>query len=72
MAIIKMVKNPPKSKNSLRKAINYITQPAKTNPELVGGLNCDWERAYEEFIDTKAEFDKEDGIQAKHMVGNLI
>lgn len=68
MAIIKMVKNPPKSKNSLRKAINYITQPAKTNPELVGGLNCDWERAYEEFIDTKAEFDKEDGIQAKHMV----
>lgn len=68
MAIIKMVKNPPKSKSSLKKAINYITQPGKTNPELVGGLNCDWRKAYDDFIDTKAEFDKEDGIQAKHMV----
>lgn len=68
MAVIKMVKNPPKSKRSLKKAINYITQPAKTNPELVGGLNCDWERAYDEFIDTKAEFEKEEGIQAKHMI----
>lgn len=68
MAIIKMIKNPPKTKVSLRKAINYITQPGKTCPDLVGGLNCDWMRAYNEFCEVKAQFEKEDGIQAKHFV----
>jgi len=68
MAIIKMIKNPPKNKRSLKAAINYVKQPAKTRPDLVGGHNCDWERAYNDFIETKALFDKENGIQAKHMV----
>lgn len=68
MAIIKMIKNPPKTKVSLKKAINYITQPGKTRPDLVGGLNCDWVRAYNEFCEVKSQFEKEDGIQAKHFV----
>ena len=68
MAIIKMIKNPPKTKSNLKKLMNYITQPAKTRPDLVGGFNCDWEQAFNEFNDVKMEFDKEDGIQARHMV----
>lgn len=68
MAIIKMIKGPPKTKTSLKKLINYITQPGKTRPDLVGGLDCDWTRAYNDFIETKAEYGKEDGIQGKHMV----
>ena len=39
--------------------MNYITQPAKTRPDLVGGFNCDWENAYDEFTHTKKDFDKE-------------
>lgn len=68
MAIVKMIKNPPKTKRNLKKLIDYITHPAKTRPDLVGGFNCDWVRAYDDFINTKADFDKEDGIQGKHMV----
>ena len=63
-----MIKNPPKTKSNLKKLMNYITQPAKTRPDLVGGFNCDWEQAFNEFNDVKMEFDKEDGIQARHMV----
>ena len=63
-----MIKNPPKTKSNLKKLMNYITQPAKTRPDLVGGFNCDWENAYDEFTHTKKDFDKEDGIQARHMV----
>lgn len=44
MAIIKMIKNPPKTKSNLKKLMNYITQPAKTRPDLVGGFNCDWNK----------------------------
>lgn len=68
MAVIKMIKNPPKSRRSLRAAINYIKQPAKTRPDLVGGKDCDWELAFHDFSEVKAKFQKEDGIQAKHMV----
>ena len=57
MAIIKMIKNPPKTKSNLKKLMNYITQPAKTRPDLVGGFNCDWENAYDEFTHTKKDFD---------------
>ena len=63
-----MIKNPPKTKSNLKKLMNYITQPAKTRPDLVGGFNCDWEQAFNEFNDVKMEFDKEDGIQARHQV----
>lgn len=68
MAIIKMIKGSPKTKTNLKKLINYITQPAKTRPDLVGGCNCDWSRSYHDFMEIKAEFDQEDGIQGKHMV----
>lgn len=68
MAIIKMISKPPKTKANLNKLINYITKPLKTRPDLVGGHNCDPNCAYDDFLNVKAEFDKEDGIQAKHFV----
>lgn len=68
MAIIKMIKNPPVNKKQLWNVIDYIKQPGKTRPDLVGGKDCDWENAYREFNLVKQEFEKEGGIQAKHMV----
>ncbi len=68
MAIIKFVENPPKTKVSLKKTINYIKQPAKTRPDLVGGKDCDWNRTYDDFMEVKEEYDKTDGIMGRHMI----
>jgi len=52
----------------MKKAINYIKNPAKTEPHLVGGKECSPDTAFNEFVMTKQNFKKETGRQFIHFV----
>ncbi|BCN29522.1 relaxase/mobilization nuclease domain-containing protein [Anaeromicropila herbilytica] len=47
-----------KSLGSMKRLINYILKPEKTNEWLKGGIGCNPDTAYEEFILTKALYNK--------------
>lgn len=68
MAIIEFIKKPPKTRKGLRRVINYITNPQKTYESLIGGYNCDQQNAYYEFLNTKENHNKIDGIQCRHFI----
>lgn len=53
---------------NLRRAINYVTDPKKSAPELISGKDCDPERAAEDMQKTKQAFGKEGGREYKHYV----
>ena len=55
MAIVKFIA----AKRSISSALNYITNPEKTNETLVSGINCTPESAESEFEFTK--FNKHGG-----------
>lgn len=52
----------------MKRAINYIKNPLKTETHLIGGKDCNPETAYDEFIMTKQNFNKETGRQFMHFV----
>ncbi|GKX31394.1 mobilisation protein [Vallitalea longa] len=52
----------------MKRAINYILNPKKTELHLTAGLNCNTTTAYEEFILTKQNYKKETGRQFIHFI----
>jgi hypothetical protein len=64
MAIIKAVR----SGASIGRAVNYVTDQAKTEPYLISGIGCRPSTAIEEMNATKALYGKESGRQYKHFV----
>lgn len=52
--------------NKGNRAINYITKDGKTYLNLIAGINCSPESAFEEMMITKKMFNKEDGRQFIH------
>lgn len=54
--------------NSSSAAIEYILNPEKTKQQLVTGINCSPETAYEEMSFTKRMYNKEGGRQYIHFV----
>ena len=74
MATINFLKRKD-SKNSgaLGSVIAYCTQQYKTeiedtNVRLISGVNCIAERAFKDFMDTKKQFNKTDGVQFYYAV----
>jgi len=65
MAVIKAI-NP--SKRSLSRGINYITNPEKTDENLISGKDCDAQTVLDEMKATKELYDKTDGRQYKHYI----
>ncbi len=57
MAIIKFIR-PGKSAAALGNVINYIINPEKTIPDLIGGHNCFPDHVFEQFMATKNTWDK--------------
>lgn len=62
MAVIKAVS----SRATLKRAIDYISQESKTNPELMNGIGCSPDTALDEMEAVKKVWDKEDGRTYKH------
>lgn len=65
MAIIKFI-CPGETKYTLWKVINYIINPEKTEPDLIGGHNCYPDHVFEQFMATKEIFGKLDKRQYLH------
>ena len=56
-----------KFNSSLKKLLNYVTNEEKTNnKELVSGVNCLPNIAYQEMMNTKKQLFKTDGIECFH------
>lgn len=55
----------------MKRVINYILNPLKTNRFLTGGFNCDYNNAYEQFVQTKRNYGKETGRQYMHFTQNF-
>lgn len=64
MAIIKAAQ----SGASLKRIINYVTQPKKTEEHLMAGIDCDPQNAYDDMVLTKELFHKTNGRQYKHFI----
>lgn len=64
MAIVKFVA----AKRTIKSALNYITNPEKTNETLISGVNCTPESAESEFDFTKRKFNKHGGREYYHIV----
>ena len=70
--VIDYIENPEKTvpeeiKDSLRDVINYAANDDKTERAMyVSGINCSTDNAYSEFMVTKNQFQKTDGILAYH------
>ena len=64
MAIIKAAQ----SGASLKRIINYVTQPKKTEEHLMAGVDCDPQNAYDDMMLTKELFHKTNGRQYKHFI----
>ena len=77
MAIVTAIKSKTQSKTAMRKVIDYVLQPHKTNfnePKvglvypLISGQNCVAETAFAEFMATKLNYGKDCGVFYKHFV----
>ena len=64
MAIIKAAQ----SGASLKRIINYVTQPKKTEEHLIASIDCDPQNAYDDMMLTKELFHKTNGRQYKHFI----
>lgn len=64
MAIIKAAH----SGASLKRIIDYVTQPQKTEEHLMAGIDCDPQNAYDDMMLTKELFHKTNGRQYKHFI----
>lgn len=52
----------------MKKVISYVLHPKKTNEFICGGIKCNTNTAYEEFVLTKQNYKKEKGRQYIHFV----
>ena len=76
MAIVTAIKSKTQSKTAMRKVIDYVLQPHKTNfnqpkvglVSLISGQNCVAETAFAEFMATKLNYGKDNGVFYKHFV----
>jgi len=66
MAVIEFINGSNKTYGAMKRVIDYIKNPAKTEPHLIGGHNCDINNAYHQFILTKRNYNKETGRQYIH------
>lgn len=72
MATIKAVKKKTTSKGGLKKTIDYIENPQKTDDKkLIEGYNCTTENAYNEFVIIKELRENEKGVMAHHFTQNF-
>ncbi|WFD10848.1 relaxase/mobilization nuclease domain-containing protein [Tepidibacter hydrothermalis] len=67
MAVIEFINGENKTYGAMKKVIDYITNPAKTEPHLIDGHNCDINNAYHQFVLTKRNYNKETGRQYIHV-----
>lgn len=57
----------------LRQAIDYIMDPEKTGQgRLIGGMNCQPDKAYEQMRQTKKQFSKIDKRQGYHLILSFV
>ncbi|MDP4146183.1 MAG: relaxase/mobilization nuclease domain-containing protein [Bacillota bacterium] len=56
------------SKSQVNKIVKYVTNPKKTNEELISGVNCSTENVRNEMNYTKTYYGKKDGIQYFHVI----
>lgn len=68
MAVIEFINASNNTYKGMKRAINYIKNPEKTEPHLVGGKNCSPDTDFNEFVMTKQNFNKETGRQFIHFV----
>ncbi len=66
--IIKFVNGANNSKSGLKKKIEYICDPAKTNESLTGSVCCSKKYPYNDMISTKRLHHKASGKQYEHYV----
>ena len=73
MAIVHFVnyKRGTQSRAAMRGVMLYVMQEKKTlweGEQLISGINCQPQTAYDEFLNTKALYHKSDGVMFYHMV----
>lgn len=68
MAVIEFINASNNTYKGMKRAINYIKNPLKTELQLVGGKDCVPDTAYDEFVMTKQNFNKGKGRQFIHFV----
>ena len=77
MAIVAAIKGRTQSKTATGKVITYVIQQKKTlfhdeethqKYRLISGQNCVAETAFKEFMATKAQYGKDNGVFYKHFV----
>ncbi len=68
MAIIEQINGRNKTYTGLRRVIDYILRDDKTELGLNSGFNCDADNAYNDFVMTKRNYNKETGRQYIHFV----
>ncbi|UZQ48848.1 relaxase/mobilization nuclease domain-containing protein [Clostridium kluyveri] len=68
MAVIEFINASNNTYKGMKRAIEYIKNPIKTAPHLVGGKDCSPDTAFNEFVMTKQNFNKETGRQFIHFV----
>lgn len=66
MAVIEFINGSNKTVSAMKRVIDYIKNPAKTDSHLIGGHNCDPNNAYHQFVMTKRNYRKESGRQYIH------
>jgi len=68
MAVIEFINASNNTYKGMKRAINYIKNPEKTELHLVGGKDCSPYTDFNEFVMTKQNFKKETGRQFIHFV----
>lgn len=66
MAVIEFINGENKTYGAMKRVLDYITNPVKTEPYLIDGYNCDINNAYNQFVLTKRNYNKETGRQYIH------
>lgn len=68
MAVIEFINASNSTNKGMKRAINYIKNPGKTDAHLIRGKECSPDTAYDEFIMIKQNFNKETGRQFIHFI----
>jgi hypothetical protein len=68
MAVLEFVNRGNKTLTGLKKSIDYITQPSKTEPHLMYGKDCNSDNAYMEMKAIKHSYNKMTGRQFIHFI----
>lgn len=68
MAVIEFINASNNTYKGMKRGIEYIKNPVKTAPHLVGGKDCSPDTAFNEFVMTKQNFKKETGRQFIHFI----